>query len=1302
MKRAIASVAAALLLVGLSSLAQTPASGIPRLVRFAGTVTNGDGSPRAGTVGLMFALYPDQQGGAALWTELHNVQLDANGAYTVLLGANHADGIPAELFTADVARWLGVQVEAEAEQPRVMLVSVPYALNAANAETLGGFTAAELLAGGSVSRSAVQTQTSVSAQTAITLTRPTRDPVTAVSSAVLGPRVLLKLNSTPAGVLEAYDDAASTPLLLLLNPVGGNVGIGTTTPASPLTVAGMIQSTAGGFKFPDASTQATAGIPYVSGCTTGNVLGWNGSSWACAPVGVTSIVAGDGINASGTTAVTIAVDATKVPLLASANTFTANQAITGNLSVNGSVSGNGSGLTNLTADNLSIGTVPVGALSGTYGINISGNAATATAAASATAFTGALAGDVTGTQGATSVGSLRGRAIASTAPSDKQVLQFDAPSGQWQAAALSGGVLPYLNRNASDASSASIATTGGQLYSLTQSNTAAAAADRAVLKLSDSTTTPGLHDYLLIGQAANIFSVSTAGAVTATSFIGSGAALTGIPQFGVQNIFTGTPGGVGIDQGTLYVNPATTNSGDTLVGIAVGGTQKFKVDAGGNVSASGALTLPVNGLAVGTTQLVAANGRVGIGIATPSALLQVLAPQAANDTNAAPVLSVLGSGGGNAVSGTQGGTGSGIGMQAGGGGSGSGAGGAVSIAAGFGGFDNPNTTGGVGGALSLTSGAGGSGAKNGGNGGGTSLAGGDGGSTSGGFNGISQFGGAGAAVGIAGGHGGSANNNTGGSGGQIIVNGGMGATWDCQLPACGGGGSGGSIVLTAGSGGTPNGFAGSIHLDGGNVFVGQGLSVTGDITGGSVSTSTLNCTGCVNTTQMAVTYAGSSSKGGDATNALSLGGAVASSYPQLGTANTFTAAQNISAPSGTGLGVVSGDVTGIMGTGVGYGVRGRATVTAAVEGIASGASNYYNSGGYFESDSANGRGVYAVVPVTSGTNYGGLFETWSSNGTGVFASATAISGTTYGVSGVSSSPDGYGGAFTNASATGKSLAAFANNGTTEIFTVRSSGSVGIGTATPGTNAKLDVVGGAIAIGATAQTADAALHITSPFGSFGRLTQMSVTGTSLPALNLMASTDNSSAQHFWAWGVDNDNQFKLQSGYGFTPSGGLTVDASGNTHIAGSLTVAGTVSKPSGSFKIDHPLDPENKYLYHSFVESPDMMNIYNGNIVLDRKGEAWVVLPDWFEALNRDFRYQLTAVGAPGPNLYVAKKVENNRFKIAGGKPGSEVSWQVTGVRHDAYAEKHRIPVEEYKRPEERGTYLYPDAAGNRGSSGKN
>lgn len=130
---------------------------------------------------------------------------------------------------------------------------------------------------------------------------------------------------------------------------------------------------------------------------------------------------------------------------------------------------------------------------------------------------------------------------------------------------------------------------------------------------------------------------------------------------------------------------------------------------------------------------------------------------------------------------------------------------------------------------------------------------------------------------------------------------------------------------------------------------------------------------------------------------------------------------------------------------------------------------------------------------------------------------------------------------------------------------------------------------------------------------------------------------------------------------------------------GDVQIYGTLIKSAGSFRIDHPLDPENKYLSHSFVESPDMMNIYNGNVTTDGNGYAKVAMPDYFEALNRDFRYQLTIVGAEFAQARVAEKIRGNTFAIRTDKPNVEVSWQVTGVRQDKFANDHRIQVESKK-----------------------
>ncbi len=180
------------------------------------------------------------------------------------------------------------------------------------------------------------------------------------------------------------------------------------------------------------------------------------------------------------------------------------------------------------------------------------------------------------------------------------------------------------------------------------------------------------------------------------------------------------------------------------------------------------------------------------------------------------------------------------------------------------------------------------------------------------------------------------------------------------------------------------------------------------------------------------------------------------------------------------------------------------------------------------------------------------------------------------------------------------------------------------------------------------------------------------------------------------GGDNDDSLTV-TGDGLLAMPGFDC-CGGGTGLAGNfqgdVDVAGNLSKSSGSFKIDDPIDPANKYLYHSFVESPDMMNIYNGVAVLDSDGTAVVQLPEWFEALNRDYRYQLTAIGAAAPNLHIAQEVANHQFSIGGGSAGLKVSWQVTGIRQDAWANAHRIPVEVQKRGVERGHYIHPELFG--------
>ena len=146
-------------------------------------------------------------------------------------------------------------------------------------------------------------------------------------------------------------------------------------------------------------------------------------------------------------------------------------------------------------------------------------------------------------------------------------------------------------------------------------------------------------------------------------------------------------------------------------------------------------------------------------------------------------------------------------------------------------------------------------------------------------------------------------------------------------------------------------------------------------------------------------------------------------------------------------------------------------------------------------------------------------------------------------------------------------------------------------------------------------------------------------------------------------------------------------------ITGNVWVYGNLDADNITSAVDHPIDPANKYLVHSSVGSSEMLNIYSGNATTDELGLATVELPDWFEAENTDFRYQLTTIGRDA-HAWVAEEVANHRFKIATNASGIKVSWQITGVRQDAYAKAHPLVAERDKPENERGFYVHPELYG--------
>jgi hypothetical protein len=173
-------------------------------------------------------------------------------------------------------------------------------------------------------------------------------------------------------------------------------------------------------------------------------------------------------------------------------------------------------------------------------------------------------------------------------------------------------------------------------------------------------------------------------------------------------------------------------------------------------------------------------------------------------------------------------------------------------------------------------------------------------------------------------------------------------------------------------------------------------------------------------------------------------------------------------------------------------------------------------------------------------------------------------------------------------------------------------------------------------------------------------------------------------------------------YGLKAVGNTGIFAQGAQYagqFAGDVEVTGSVSEAAGSFRIDHPLDPANKTLSHASVQSPDMMNIYNGKVVTDASGTAVVTMPSYFEALNRDFRYQLTVMGGQFAQAIVGSEIAGGAFTIKTDKPNVTVSWQVTGVRQDAWANAHRVQVEEEKADADKGYFIHPELFGHAGEA---
>jgi hypothetical protein len=416
-------------------------------------------------------------------------------------------------------------------------------------------------------------------------------------------------------------------------------------------------------------------------------------------------------------------------------------------------------------------------------------------------------------------------------------------------------------------------------------------------------------------------------------------------------------------------------------------------------------------------------------------------------------------------------------------------------------------------------------------------------------------------------------------------------------------------------------------------------------------------------------------------NSSELGGLGSSAYAQLAAANTFSNSQT-----------VNGMLTATSSS----------TSTSAIYGSSSGQSAIYGN-----STAADYSGVFGF-----GLGYGVSGVTDSTSGVGVGGFSEAATGTTSGVYGQAASPSGYGvyglsdyigvAGYANSGAGVYGLAdtssGYSVQGPAGVWGDNGDGSDG-GAGVLGTAS--NDIGGFFANGSTAHPTLFSSNVADAAGgeafeayieSIGAQAVIGDPGcnTGFIALQLGQFGMSGCSNYTMAGGNNGHTYINAVTGAAVH----LRIDSVDQlTVTSGNVDVLGTLSKGGGSFKIDHPLDPANKYLYHSFVESPDMKNMYDGNVTTDDAGLATVTLPNWFETLNRDFRYQLTVIGQFAQAI-VASEISGNQFSIRTDKPDVKVSWQVTGTRQDAFANAHRIQVEAEKAPADRGHYLYPELVG--------
>jgi hypothetical protein len=404
-------------------------------------------------------------------------------------------------------------------------------------------------------------------------------------------------------------------------------------------------------------------------------------------------------------------------------------------------------------------------------------------------------------------------------------------------------------------------------------------------------------------------------------------------------------------------------------------------------------------------------------------------------------------------------------------------------------------------------------------------------------------------------------------------------------------------------------------------------------------------------------------------------------------------------------------------SGTAYGMRGQSASTSGV-GVygAATANTGTNYGGRFYSTSTGGRGIYAYTAATTGSCYGVYGWSASESGRGVYGKASAGTGTCYGLYGESDSPSGrgvygmadatsgfaYGGRFQTPSLAGYGVYAWAssNSGTTfGVYGQNSStgGQAVHGAADAGSGT---TYGGRFTSSSTSGTGvrgSAQATSGTTYGVYGEASSSDGTGVYGIATRTTGGADGgwfeSRGSGFGVCGKAARSTGTAFGVYGITMS---PIGYSGGFN--GDVFIAGNLQKGSGSFLIDHPLDPENKLLRHNFVESPENLLIYRGTVRLDARGEAVVAMPDYFIALTKENEATVTVTPVGRPFLAGHEWDAEHGSFTAYGDPGREVTWIVCADRDDPVIHQLGAPVVEEKGPDsrycDRGRLIYPAAYG--------